>query len=293
MELRQLEYFVTVVDAGGFTRAAERLHVAQPGISAQVKRLERELGQPLLDRSGRTVRLTAAGAAVLPHARAALAAAAATRTAVDEVTGLVRGRVAVGAVTSHEVDLPGLLAAFHRAHPAVELTLTEAASDRLLAGLRDGTLDAAVLALGAAPVPPDLDAVILTHEELAALVSPGHPLAGRDTVPLRELAEHALISLPRGTGLRACLDEGAALAGFRPQVRFEAGSPLQLADLAARGLGVAIVPRSVTTSRPDLHPVRLTDPALHGRLAFAHARSATPAARAFATLTKAHLRGHG
>ncbi|MFJ7724033.1 LysR family transcriptional regulator, partial [Rhodococcus erythropolis] len=91
MELRQLEYFVTVVEEANFTRAAERLHVAQPGVSAQVKRLERELGQELLDRSGRTVRLTDAGRAVLPHAYAALAAVQSTRDAVDALNGLVRG----------------------------------------------------------------------------------------------------------------------------------------------------------------------------------------------------------
>src|SRR3954467_2389851 len=101
MELRQLEYFVTVVEEAGFTRAAERVHVAQPGVSAQIRRLERELGQELLDRSGRSVRLTEVGAAVLPYARAALAAVDGVRLAVDELTGLLRGQVAIGTVTSH------------------------------------------------------------------------------------------------------------------------------------------------------------------------------------------------
>src|SRR5215218_4902710 len=101
MELRQLEYLVAVVDHGGFTRAAERLHVAQPGISAQIRRLEAELGQELLDRSGRRVRPTAAGDAVLPYARAALQAVRGVRQAIDEVSGLLRGHVAVGTVTSY------------------------------------------------------------------------------------------------------------------------------------------------------------------------------------------------
>src|SRR3954469_17927387 len=106
MELRQLEYFVTVVEEAGFTRAAARLHVAQPGVSAQIRRLERELGQDLLDRSGRTVRLTEVGAAVLPYARAALDAVAGARLAVDEMTGLLRGQVAVGMLTAcGSVDL--------------------------------------------------------------------------------------------------------------------------------------------------------------------------------------------
>src|SRR5690349_3949850 len=110
MELRQLEYLVAVAEEGNFTRAAERIPVAQPAVSAQIQRLERELGQQLLDRSRRAVRLTAAGEAVLPHARAALAAVHHMSVAVDEVAHLIRGTVTVGTVTSHNVDIPRLLA---------------------------------------------------------------------------------------------------------------------------------------------------------------------------------------
>src|SRR5256885_12199811 len=108
MELRRLEYFVAGVGEGGFPRAAARLHVAQPGVSAQVRQLERELGEALLERSPRSVRLTEVGAAVLPYARAALAAAAGTRHAVDELTGLGRGRVAMGTRTSSSLTVPDL-----------------------------------------------------------------------------------------------------------------------------------------------------------------------------------------
>src|SRR4051794_18641989 len=107
MELRQLAYFVAVVEEANFTRAAEKMHVAQPGVSAQVRLLERELGQVLLDRSGRTVRVTEVGAAVLPFARAALDAVSGVRLVVDEMAGLVRGRVALGMITSHAFDIPG------------------------------------------------------------------------------------------------------------------------------------------------------------------------------------------
>src|SRR3954462_5885334 len=106
MELRQLEYFIAVAEEASFTRAAARVGIAQPGVSAQVRQLERELGEPLLDRSGRTVRLTDVGAAVLPFARAALEAVAAVRLVVDEYTGLVRGRVAIGMIVAcSSVDL--------------------------------------------------------------------------------------------------------------------------------------------------------------------------------------------
>src|SRR3954471_4285925 len=100
MDLRQLEYFVAVAEEQNFTRAAERVHISQSGVSAQIRQLERELGAALLDRSGRTATLTAAGSAAVGPARAALAAADAVRQAVDEVNGLVRGRLTVGMVTA-------------------------------------------------------------------------------------------------------------------------------------------------------------------------------------------------
>ncbi|MCG8918614.1 LysR substrate-binding domain-containing protein [Actinokineospora sp. PR83] len=290
MELRQLEYFVAVVEAGGFTRAAERVRVAQPGISAQIRKLEREFGQPLLDRSARAVRLTEAGAAVLPYARAALVAVEDARLAVDELVGLVRGRVAVGTVTSHAVDLPSLLAAFHDAHPGVEMTLVEGSSDVLVERLRAGTLDAAIVSLGPNP-PADLDALVVADEAIAAAVGRGHPLAGRSSVRLAELDGLPLISLPPGTGIRSHLDAACAAAGFAPAVAFEAGDPVLLAQLAARGLGVAILPDSLARSRPDLHPLAITSPALSGRLAFAWRATGpgSPAGRALLALARRTL----
>src|SRR5476651_2161274 len=113
MELRQLEYFVAVAEEGNFTRAAERVHISQSGVSAQIRRLERDLGATLIDRSGRAATLTTAGAAALEHARAILASVNAVRAAVDDVSGLLRGRLVVGMVTGCTVTpLFDALAAF-------------------------------------------------------------------------------------------------------------------------------------------------------------------------------------
>lgn len=145
MELSQLRYLVAVADEGGFTRAAERLHVSQPGVSAQIGQLERELGQRLLDRSGRRVTPTEAGAAVLEYARAALAAVEGIRRTADEFSGLLRGRVAVGLVPGAAsaavgaFDVVGVLGDFHDAHPRVEISLAEDTSERMLAALRRGS----------------------------------------------------------------------------------------------------------------------------------------------------------
>ncbi len=284
MELRQLDYFVAVVEEANFTRAAARVHVAQPAVSAQIRRLERELGQDLLDRTARVVRLTAAGAAVLPYARAALAAVAAVRTAVEQLTGLLRGHLSIGTVTfqSERLDLPGLLAGFHRDHPAVQMTLAVAGSDQLLHALHTGHHDLAFVGLGAA-LPPEIDTHVLIDEPLLAVVPAEHPLAALRTVELRTLAEHPLISLPRGTGLRACLDAACAASGIAAHVTYEAAEPRMAAQLAAHGFGVAIVPAGVATARsPQLHALTITDRPLRARLAAAWraAGPTSPAARA-------------
>lgn len=269
MELRQLEYFVTVAETGNFTRTAEQLHVAQPGVSAQIRRLERELGQELLDRSERVVRVTEVGAAVLPYARAALAAVDGVRLAVDELAGLVRGHVSIGMVTSHNVDLPGLLATFHEAHPAVETTLAEANTDRLVEDLRGGRLDAAIISVGGG-TPAGLTIQVVDDQPIVAAVSHDHELAVHQVVSIDTLRGRPLISLPRGTGLRARLEEACATAGFTPRVAFEASAPEFLAQLAARRLGVAILPRAFVETRSDqLRPVTIGQPALRGRLVFA------------------------
>jgi DNA-binding transcriptional LysR family regulator len=170
------------------------------------------------------VRLTEVGAAVLPYARAALAAVEGARLAVDELTGLLRGHVAVGTVTSHGVDLPGLLAEFHEAHPAVEITLTEATSDQLVDGLRTGRLDAAIISVGAT-TPSGTDMLVITDQPIVAAVSHDHELAVHSVISLDTLRGRALVSLPHGTGLRTRLDEACAAAGFAPHIAFEASDP--------------------------------------------------------------------
>lgn len=282
MELRQLEYFVAVADEASFTRAAARLHVAQPGVSAQVRQLERELGQALFDRSGRTVRLTDAGAAVLLYARAALGAAAGARLAVDELAGLVRGHVAVGMVVAcSSLDLVTLLADYHRDYPAVEIALSEANSDVMIDGLRAGRLDLAFVGLGAA-TPPGIEIQLLADEPLVAAVGRDDELATRRTIALDAIRDRALLSLPRGTGLRSCLDEACARSGFEPHVTLEASNLGILAQLASRGLGVAMLPESVALAYPELHAITITRPAMRPRLALAWRADGpiSPAARA-------------
>jgi DNA-binding transcriptional LysR family regulator len=273
MELRQLEYFVAVADAGSFTRGAMRVLVAQSGVSAQVRRLEDELGVQLLERGSRAVTPTEAGLAVLPYARAALAAAEGVREAVDELRGLVRGHVRVGMITAGPaVTVGDILASFHAAHPDVEITLTEHASDALFAGVRDGTLDLAVASLGVDP-PAGVETHVIIDAPIVAAVRADHPLARRSSLRPRDLTPYALISLPRGTGVRAIWDA----TGVPARIAFEASDPGVLAQLAARGLGVAILPEPAAAG---LHTLAL---GLRGRVALAWREGgpSSPAARAF------------
>lgn len=279
MELRQLAYVVAVAEEASFTRAAAREHVAQPGVSAQVRRLEAELGQALFDRGAGTVTLTAAGEAVLPFARAALAGAAGVRTAVDELAGLIRGRVAVGVVPSVGGWLADALAGFHGEHPGVEITLVEDTSDALVDGVRSGRLDFALAGLAGA-VPAGLETATVADEELVAAVAPGHRLAGRRTISVRALGDERLIALPRGTGGRTALDEGFAAVGVSPRVAFEAGDPRVLMDLAERGLGVAILPASAPE---HLHVLQIS-PRMRSRLELVWRADASPSPAAGALI---------
>ncbi len=224
MEIRQLEYLVAVVEEASFTRAARRVHISQSGVSAQLKALEHELGAVLVDRSGRTVTATTAGAAALEHARAALTAVAAVRQAVDDVTGVVRGRLVVGMVVGCTVTpLFDALAAFHRAHPGVDIALVEDGSDRLVERVRAGAVDVALV--GSAGEPPGLEVLTIVRDGLVAAVPAGHPLDGRDRVRLTEVCAHPLVGLPLGTGVRTVLAQACAVQGLRAVVALEASAP--------------------------------------------------------------------
>ncbi|MEU9831801.1 LysR family transcriptional regulator [Streptosporangium sp. NPDC048047] len=250
MELRQLEYFVAVAEERSFTRAAERVHISQSGVSAQIRRLERELGAELFDRSARVATLTVAGEAALGHARAALAAAGATGRAVGEVTGLLQGRLTAGMVVGCTVTpLFEALAAFHRAHPGVEVSLLEDGSDRLVEGVRTGALDLALA--GTAALPEGLETLTVVSERLVAAVPADHALAERRRVSLAELCAYPIACMPSGTGVRTVFDRACAARGLEAAVTLQASAPDAVAGLAARGLAVAVLSASMTEDHRD------------------------------------------
>jgi DNA-binding transcriptional LysR family regulator len=264
MELHQLEYLIAVAEEANFTRAAERVHVSQSGVSAQVRQLERDLGVTLIDRSSRTARLTEAGAAALPHARSALAAVAALRQAVDEMNTLIRGKLVVGMVTACTITgLFEALAEFHHAYPGVAVALTEDNSARLVERVQSGTADLALIG-AAGSLPPGLDTLTIASERLTAAVPPGHPLltllTGRPGVTLADLAGYPIVCMPPGTGIRSVLDQACAAQGLKLDIAVEASAPAAVADLAARGLGVAVLSTSMAAAQaPRLRSLPIED----------------------------------
>jgi DNA-binding transcriptional LysR family regulator len=257
MKLNQFRDVVAIAERGSLRAAARHLQLAQPALTRSVQELERELGAPLFDRSARTATLTTAGKAALEHARAALAAADDTRAAVDEVTGLLRGRARVGMVVGCTVDpFFAALASFHHAHPGVELSLTEGASDRMLDDVRTGSLDLALVGV-AGDVPDGLGAAVLVREPVVALVPPDDVLATGASVALADLAARPVVCMPAGTGIRGALDRAAAAAGAVVRVAVEASAAGAVAELAARGLGVAVLSASMGESLPAVRDGRL------------------------------------
>jgi DNA-binding transcriptional LysR family regulator len=256
MELRELGYFLAVARERSFTRAAQRLHVAQPGISHQIRQLEAELGSELFDRSSKPIRLTPAGRALLPHAQDALDAADAGRDALHRLNGVVSGRVSLGTIPGiPHLDLAGLLAAFHSQHPHVETTLREEHPVALLEHLRHDDYDATIVGLSQ-PEPPDgLHGEVISAEPLVLVAAPDHRLGSRRFAPMTELRDEPLVTLTPGSALRTHLENACGAAGFLPRIALETSDVNLLGDLVARGLGVTIVPRSIAEAAAARHPL--------------------------------------
>ncbi len=292
MELRQLAYFMAVAEERNFTRAAERIPIAQPAISQQIRRLEAELGEHLFVRNRRGIRLTPAGEALLPHARTMLQAAAGGREAVAALSGLLTGRLAVGLV--HPLPdrrFPRLLGTFHHSHPGIELTLVEDQTDALLAALAAGQLQAALIGQGRYDrPPPDLEALLVAREPMVVAVHPSHPLAGRGSVPLAALREEPMVTLTRASKLRSTLETACQTAGFGPRIVAETSDLGVMVELAAEQLGVAVLPASGLDGAAGLVRLRLTHPTLDRRILLVwQPATSPPAARAFLALAREHL----
>lgn len=286
MSLRQMEYFVAVVEEASFTRAAELLHVTQPALSHQIKALEREVGGALLERLPRGVRLTPMGRAFLPHAERSVRSAAQARRAARAAAGVEGGELHIATVHAIAVGiLPDVFARWRVTHPGVGLVLHEyATTDALEEQIERGTADLAV-----GPPPPHWSGPVVPigAEDIVLVVPFDDLLAGRTSVRLHELADRpwvrcAMEAIVEG---RPFLDWACARAGFEPRTAVRTEHTSTAVRMAAAGVGVATAPAHVVRGAVGEDCAVLTvDPPWRRELAVFSRVALTGAAAAFTEL---------
>jgi len=290
MDLRQLRYLVALAEARNFTRAAASEHIAQPALSQQIRKLEEEIGMALVERTTRRVALTGAGELLVVRARRVLAELEAAGTELQALRGMYTGHVTIGAMhTMGPVDLSLALALFDERHPNVQFTVREQSSEEMAEMLRVDELDLAFLSVTERVESRGLGLHQLVSEELVVMLAREHPLGRRRKVRMAELGGERFISFREGARLRELLLAAGRSAGFEPRVTLESNESQRVRRLVARGLGVAILPRSDAEGPgADVRVATLTEPALRRdiTLAWREGRRHAPAAAEFLDLAR-------
>lgn len=258
MEFHQLRYVCAIADTGNFSRAAERCQVSQPSLSQQVLKLEEELGTKLFDRLGRSIRLTEAGRAFIPRARTILAQMEAARsTAADKNTDF-HGSVTVGVIpTVAPYLIPNYAAAFAKKYPDAKLRIVEDTTAVLVEGLRDLSIEVAILALPLRH--KDLELYRIRTEPLFAALSREHRLASAKSLALKELRGESFVLLRDGHCFRDLSINTCTRARFTPHIAFESGQFSSLLGMVAADVGVSLVPEMAIDRNVACRYVRLSD----------------------------------
>lgn len=290
MDLRQLRYLVALAEERNFTRAAASLHIAQPAMSQQIRRLEDELGLAVVQRTTRRVTLTDAGELLVVRARRILAELEAAETELQAMRGMYIGHVTIGAMhTMGPVDLSLVLARFRERHPDVQFTVREQSSEEMAEMLRVDEIDLAFLSVTERVESHGLGLRQLVSEELVTLLPPGHRLGKRREIRMADLADEPFISFRAGARLRELLISAGHAAGFEPKVTLESNESQRVRRLVSRGLGVAILPRSDAEGPgAEVAVVTLVEPHLERdiTLAWREGRRHAPAAAEFLELAR-------
>lgn len=278
----QLRAFIAVAETGGFAEAARRLHMSQPGVSRSVRSLEVELGGALFLRRRGVAVLTGLGERVLARGRAILAEAEAMRQERDEARGVASGRVILGSMPSVSATiLPALLSRLERRHPALSVTVLDGHDDELVSWVRSGTVHVAVVA----GQHEQLELRPLFTDELLAVVPADHPLAARDAVRPRDLADEPFILTRAGCErlvLAALGSQGAA-----PNVRHEVTEAPSIIAMVGEGLGVSVMPGLAATNPPATVALRPLKPRAERALSLAVSPNHTPSPAVRAVLAEA------
>ena len=291
IELRHLRYFLAVAETAHFTRAAAKLHVTQPTLSHQIRKLEEQMDQPLFDRAGRRVKLTAAGETLLPHARKVLHELEAAQAALDELQGLKRGLLKVGIVqTVNACVIPEIVARFGASHPGIRVECGEMAVAEIETGLEAGQLD-----LGISFLPParkSLDGEKLFTEELVAVVAADHEWAGRRRLRVRDLQSQPLALLAPKYCTRQLIDRALAESAVQPDVRVEMNSITGILSTVRQTRLVSLLPSLALCGQDrGLKSIALTEPTPRRAvgLVWLQGTNRRAAATAFARVTESVL----
>ena len=255
MEIRQLKAFIAIAEARTFTAAAQRTHYTQAALSMQIKQLEKEVGVPLFTRMPRRVVLTEAGERLMERAHLILREHDAALAELAELAGAERGRLRVGSasVMVSADALPLILKKLRRAHPHADVSVTSGTSEELVKKILAGETDAAFVSL---PVQArNIETEVLSSDQLVAIGSPRHQLAGQRVLSAFALAGEKLILGERGGNTRRLIDEFFAEAGLKPKVAMELSRQQAIKNMVAADMGVGIVPLSV--ARDDVERGRL------------------------------------
>lgn len=293
MNLEQLASFVEVANTGHFTKAAATLHLAQPSLSRQISTLEKELGSELFHRAHGHISLTAAGETLLPSARRMLADAEAVRRDMDELAGLRKGRIRLGATPTLCVSLVAeAISGFHHEHPGVELELVEKGSRELIEALGAGELDLALITRTLSPSAqmPRLRMQGVLSEDLVVIAAAESPRGGAaflpgDTVTLADVAALPQVLFHHGYDLREATSAAFDAAGLAPNIVVEGAEMDAVLRFVERGLGVAIVPAMVLVDRPRLTSAQLLEPSLSRTVSLATRADVRPTRAASAMET--------
>ncbi|GHI86717.1 LysR family transcriptional regulator [Streptomyces xanthophaeus] len=286
MSLRQMEYFLAVLEESSFTRAAEVLHVTQPALSHQVKALERSVGGELLERLPRGVRLTPMGRAFLPHAQLAVRSARQAERAARAAAGAVGGELHVATVHAVAVGmLPAVAARWRALHPGVALVLREYGSTEAL----EEQLERGVADLAVGPEPKEWTGPVLPagREELVLVVPFDDPLSGRGSVRLAELADRDWIRCAMEPSVQGepVIDRACGTAGFTPRTVMRTEHTSTAVRMAAAGVGIVVAPAHMVRGAVGEDCALLSlDPPWHRPLAVFSRVALTGAAEAFAAL---------
>ena len=258
MEFHQLRYACAIAETGSFSRAAERCQIAQPSLSQQVLKLEEDLGTKLFDRLGRSVRLTEAGRAFLPHARSILSQMEMARSSVADKCADVRGSVAVGVIpTIAPYLMPRYAAGFAKKYPEAKLRIVEETTPILVENLRNLSIDFAILALPLRH--KDLELFPLRTEPLFAVLPKDHPRARVKSLTLKDLRGEPFVMLRDGHCFRDLSLAACTHARVTPRIAFESGQFSSLFGMVAAGVGVSLAPEMALDRNADCLYVRLSD----------------------------------